>query len=71
LKRPHIYGDEARCRKAVARHIDSGQELLDQAVGVRKRLDALPDDRISLRALYIQVRGRKRFGDGSPALKER
>jgi len=36
--RPRIYGDEKKCRAAVARYIASGQELLDQTVGVRNRI---------------------------------
>ena len=38
-KRPRVYGNEARCRSALDRYIRSGGELLDQAVGVRVRLE--------------------------------
>jgi hypothetical protein len=41
MKRPRIYGSESKCRAAVARYIDSVEELLDQAEGVRKRIAAL------------------------------
>jgi Abortive infection C-terminus len=42
MKRPRIYGDEARCRRALARYISGAEELLDQAEGVRKRVEASP-----------------------------
>ena len=45
MKRPRIYGNEARFRAAVARYIDSAEELLDQAVGVRNRIAAAPENR--------------------------
>jgi hypothetical protein len=38
VKQPHIYGDTAKCRRALARYIKSGHELLEQAKGVRKRI---------------------------------
>lgn len=41
MKRPRIYGSEDKCRAAVARCIQNAEELLDQAVGVRKRVVAL------------------------------
>jgi hypothetical protein len=37
-KRLSIYGDESNARRAVARYIVRGQELLDQSVGVRNRI---------------------------------
>jgi hypothetical protein len=39
MTRPHIYGDETKCRAAVARYIGRGEELLAQAAGVRKEVD--------------------------------
>jgi hypothetical protein len=39
MTRPRIYGDETKCRAAVARYIGRGEELLAQAAGVRKRMD--------------------------------
>jgi hypothetical protein len=42
MKRPRIYGDERKCRAAVVRYIGAAEELLDQAIGVGKRIDALP-----------------------------
>jgi hypothetical protein len=44
VERPHVYGNEVRCRAALKRYIESGDELLDQAVGVRKRMDAVEAD---------------------------
>jgi hypothetical protein len=43
VKRPRIYGNETRCRAAVARYIESAEEILDQADGVRKRIAALSE----------------------------
>jgi hypothetical protein len=44
VKRPRIYGDEEKCRRALARYIKNGEELLDQADGVQKRMDDVPKD---------------------------
>jgi hypothetical protein len=52
MKRPRIYGNEKRFKAAVARHIASGEELLEQAVGARNQIAALTDDQ-SRRAFYI------------------
>jgi Abortive infection C-terminus len=54
VKRPHIYGDETKCRAAVSRYIDRGEELLAQAEGVRKRMDAETATRGSLVASVIE-----------------
>ncbi len=35
-----IYGDEAKCRSTVRRHIKRAEELLDQAEGVKRRVEA-------------------------------
>jgi hypothetical protein len=40
VSRPRIYGSEAKCRSAVARYVERGDALLDQVVGVRKRVEA-------------------------------
>lgn len=40
MSRPRIYGNESRFRSAVARYIDGAEDLLEQAIGVRKRFDA-------------------------------
>jgi abortive infection Abi-like protein len=40
VKRPRIYGSETRFRSSLARYISTAEDLLDQAVGVRKRIDA-------------------------------
>jgi hypothetical protein len=37
-KRPRVYGDESKFRAALARSVKRGEELLDQAVGVRNRV---------------------------------
>lgn len=37
---PRIYGNESKCRAAVARYIERADELLDQAQGVKKRVVA-------------------------------
>jgi hypothetical protein len=39
-KRPHIYGDQTKARRAVARYITDGDDLLGKAVGLRKRVEA-------------------------------
>ena len=44
MTRPRIYGDESRARAAVARYIRSADDLIDQAEGVRKRLES--DDKL-------------------------
>jgi Abortive infection C-terminus len=38
-KRPHIYGDERKARATLARQIARGEELLNRAGGVQKRID--------------------------------
>jgi hypothetical protein len=40
MKRPRIYGSEPECEAAVARTIQSAEELLDQAADVRSRMGA-------------------------------
>jgi hypothetical protein len=45
VERPRVYGDEMRCRTALKRYVERGDELLDQAVGVRKRMDAVKANR--------------------------
>jgi hypothetical protein len=37
-QRPHVYGDERKFKAALARSIKRAEELLDQALGVRKRV---------------------------------
>lgn len=39
IRPPRIYGSEANARKAIARYLSSGDELLDQAIGVQARVD--------------------------------
>jgi hypothetical protein len=45
VKRPRIYGNEARFRAALKRHISGAEELLDEAIGVRKRIEAVRETR--------------------------
>lgn len=40
MNAPRIYGSEARCKAAVGGCINRGEDLLDQAVGVRKQVAA-------------------------------
>jgi hypothetical protein len=42
LRRPRIYGSNKRFKAAISRHVERAQELLDQAEGVRKMIDAIP-----------------------------
>ena len=35
---PRVYGNESRCRATIGRYIGRGEELLEQAEGVRNRL---------------------------------
>ena len=45
MKRPHIYGDEAKCRTLVARYIKGADELLVQGEAVKKRKATLKKGR--------------------------
>lgn len=40
MKAPRVYGSEARCKAAVAGYINRAEDLLDQAIGVRKQMGA-------------------------------
>jgi hypothetical protein len=51
MKRSRIYGSEARCKTALARHLRSLDELLDQAVGVRNRIEGLVGPLAEFRAI--------------------
>jgi hypothetical protein len=44
VERPTVYGDATKLRRTLARHIDRGQELLDQARALRKRIEAIPPE---------------------------
>src|SRR6266536_920122 len=39
VQRPHVYGDEKRFRANLAQHVQRARALLDEAEGVRKRID--------------------------------
>ena len=45
MERLRFYGSGTNCRRALRRYIARGEDLADQAAGVRKRIDALPGDR--------------------------
>jgi Abortive infection C-terminus len=45
MMRPRIYGPEAKCRAALRRYIERGEELLARAEGVRKRVETLRNER--------------------------
>ena len=40
MKRPRIYGEEANCRRALARYIASADAVVDESRGLRKRIIA-------------------------------
>jgi hypothetical protein len=63
VKRPH-YGDEAKRRRALSRYIKNGEELLDQADGVRNRMEEVPEteDRAGMMRLAID----RDWGDPGP-----
>jgi hypothetical protein len=42
---PRVYGSEAKCRSAIDRYIRSGDDLLDQAIGVAARVKAASEAR--------------------------
>jgi hypothetical protein len=54
VRRPRIYGSEAKCRTALARYIDQAEELLDQAEGVGRRVEAATRAGAHLDALLIE-----------------
>lgn len=72
MTRPRIYGNEANCRRAIARYIKSGEELLDQAEGVQKRMDAIPEDEGRYERYLIEqewtARLRKWFNTARPGM---
>jgi hypothetical protein len=43
MKRPRVYGNEGKCKALLARYIAGADELLDQAEGVRNRVNAIGD----------------------------
>lgn len=52
MKKPRIYGSETRCRAVLTRSIRSGEELLAQTVGVRRRMKLVEKSRLD--ALVIE-----------------
>src|SRR3954451_16424652 len=63
MKRPRVYGSESKCKAALSRQIERGEALLDQAAGVRKRVDAAAaaGDPPWATALYIEAEWAKEF----------
>jgi hypothetical protein len=53
MKRPRIYGSETNCRAAVARYIEAGRQLLDEASGVRKRVESARARRPSSLEVFV------------------
>lgn len=43
MQRPRVYGDESKFRRAVARYISEADEIVDRAMGVRKRAEVLAE----------------------------
>ena len=62
VRRPRIYGSDTRCRAALARYISRGDELLDEAVGVRNRLRAW-DELADASAMADGYLAQKEWGD--------
>jgi hypothetical protein len=54
VKRPRVYRSETKCRAAAARYIESAEELLDQAVGVRNRVAAMARNKDMLSAFLAE-----------------
>jgi hypothetical protein len=42
-RRPHTYGSEANCKAALTRYVGKADELIAQATGARKRIEAASD----------------------------
>jgi hypothetical protein len=59
MKKPRIYGSEDRFRAALARSIKSGEELLDQTEGARRRMQLAGDSRLD--ALAIEEAWERHF----------
>lgn len=47
-----IYGDETKFRRALAQYVKRADELLDQAVGVHKRMEAMDADSLVVASLF-------------------
>ena len=68
MNRPHIYGSEAECEASLARYIARGRKLLDEAVGVRKRVVGLVGTDFARDAPTIETDWARGFGNGSRTL---
>jgi hypothetical protein len=55
MKRPRIYGDETKCRRAVARYLRDADDLLDQAEGARNRIRAIAERDVTKRLEMVEV----------------
>jgi hypothetical protein len=51
MKKPRIYGSEARFRAALTRSVRIGEELLDQTEGVRRRMQLVGESRMDALAV--------------------
>lgn len=54
MTRPRVYGNEARFKSTLSRHVSQGDELLDLAKGVRRRTTVPPGSRIGLLAFVAR-----------------
>ena len=54
MKRPRIYGSESRCKTALVRYLRSADELLDQRVGVRNRIEGLVGPLAEFRVIGVE-----------------
>lgn len=48
-----IYGDETKFRRALARYVERADELLDQAIGVRRQMEAMGVDDLVFASLFV------------------
>lgn len=44
-----------KCRRALSRYIKNGEELLDQADGARKQIDAVPSDQYNATRVRLAI----------------
>lgn len=61
MSRLRIYGGEEKCRATLARHIERGRRLLDEAVGVRKRVIGLAGTDFARDAATIETDWAREF----------
>jgi hypothetical protein len=61
MSRLHIYGGEAKCKATLARYLERGRQLLDEAVGVRKRVVGLAGTDFARDAATIETDWAREF----------